>query len=131
MGISCVAEPNQLAKLFDTSVPNTSMHISNILKEGELYENSVVKDYLTTAADGKKYNVAFYSLEMIIAIGFRVRGRRGTQFRAWANQNLREYMVKGFVMDDERLKNPDGRLPHRGERDRRIAYYHDRFSLCE
>jgi hypothetical protein len=85
------------------------MHISNILKENELYRNSVVKDYLTTAADGKEYNVTFYSLDMILAIGFRVRSGRGTQFRKWANQNLKEYMIKGFVMDDERLKNPDGK----------------------
>ena len=100
---------NQLAELFATSKPNISMHISNIFKERELDVNSVVKDYLTTAADGKEYNVTFYSLEMILAIGFRVRSKRGTQFRMWANRNLREYMVKGFVMDDERLKNPDGR----------------------
>ncbi len=100
---------NQLAKLFDTSVPNISMHISNILKEKELDENSVVKEYLTTAADGKDYHVTFYSLEMVLAIGFRVRSKRGTQFRIWANHHLKEYMVKGFVMDDERLKNPDGR----------------------
>lgn len=100
---------NQIAELFDTSVPNISMHISNILKEGELKPNSVVKDYLTTAADGKKYNVTFYALDMVLAIGFRVRSKRGTQFRIWANRNLKEYMVKGFVMDDERLKNPDGR----------------------
>lgn len=100
---------SQLAELFDTSVPNISVHISNILKDKELNENSVVKDYLTTAADGKKYNVTFYSLSMILAIGFRVRSKRGTQFRIWANQNLQEYIIKGFVMDDERLKNPDGR----------------------
>ncbi len=100
---------NQLAELFATSVPNISMHISNILKEGELEQYSVIKDYLTTASDGKKYNVTFYSLDMILAIGFRVRSKRGTQFRIWANKNLKEYMVKGFVMDDERLKNPDGR----------------------
>ncbi len=100
---------NQLAELFATSVPNISMHISNILKDGELEKNSVIKDYLTTAADGKEYNVTFYSLDMILAIGFRVRSKRGTQFRIWANKNLKEYMVKGFVMDDERLKNPDGR----------------------
>ncbi|HPB31736.1 MAG TPA: virulence RhuM family protein [Candidatus Sumerlaeota bacterium] len=100
---------NQIAELFDTSVPNISMHISNILKEGELEINSVVKDYLTTAADGKQYKVTFYSLDMVLAIGFRVRSKRGTQFRIWANGNLKEYMVKGFVMDDERLKNPDGR----------------------
>ena len=100
---------SELAELFDTSVANVSTHISNVLKEKELPENSVVKDYLTTAADGKKYKVIFYALEMILAIGFRVRSKRGTQFRVWANQHLKEYMVKGFVMDDERLKNPDGR----------------------
>ncbi|MBU3953005.1 MAG: virulence RhuM family protein [Proteobacteria bacterium] len=100
---------NQLAQLFDTSKQNIGQHISNILKEGELHENSVVKNYLTTASDGKKYNVAFYSLEMILSVGFRVRSKRGTQFRIWANRNLKEYMIKGFVMDDERLKNPDGR----------------------
>ena len=100
---------NQIAELFATSVPNISMHISNILNEHELDGFSVVKDYLTTASDGKQYNVTFYSLDMILAIGFRVRSKRGTQFRIWANRNLKEYMVKGFVMDDERLKNPDGR----------------------
>lgn len=99
----------QLAELFDTSVPNISMHISNILKDNELESSSVVKDYLTTASDGKNYNVTFYSLDIILAIGFRVRSKRGTQFRQWANRNLKEYMIKGFVMDDERLKNPDGR----------------------
>jgi hypothetical protein len=99
----------QLAELFDTSVPNISMHISNILKDKELESNSVIKNYLTTATDNKQYEVTFYSLSMILAIGFRVRSKRGTQFRIWANQNLKEYMIKGFVMDDERLKNPDGR----------------------
>ncbi|WP_024788162.1 virulence RhuM family protein [Lebetimonas sp. JH369] len=100
---------NQLAELFATTKQNISLHIQNILKEGELDELSVVKEYLTTATDGKKYKVTFYSLDMILAIGFRVRSKRGTQFRIWANRNLKEYMVKGFVMDDERLKNPDGR----------------------
>lgn len=100
---------SQLAELFDTSKQSISHHISNILADRELDANSVVKDYLTTASDGKQYNVAFYSLEVILAIGFRVRSRRGTQFRQWAMRNLREYMVKGFVIDDERLKNPDGR----------------------
>jgi hypothetical protein len=100
---------NQLAELFDTSVPNISMHITNILNDNELAQNSVIKDYLSTAQDGKNYNVTFYSLEMILAIGFRVRSKRGTQFRQWANRNLTSYMIKGFVMDDERLKNPDGR----------------------
>ncbi len=100
---------SQIAELFDTSVANISIHISKILKDNELGENSVIKNYLITAADGKNYNVTFYSLDMILAIGFRVRSKRGTQFRIWANRNLKEYMVKGFVMDDERLKNPDGR----------------------
>lgn len=100
---------NQMAELFATSIPNISMHISNILKEGELQQDSVIKEYLTTASDGKNYNVTFYSLEMVLAIGFRVRSKRGTQFRIWANHNLKEYMVKGFLVDDERLKNPDGR----------------------
>ena len=99
---------NQIAELFSTSKQNIGQHIANILEEKELEEISVVKNYFTTASDGKDYNTSFYSLEMILAIGFRVRSKRGTQFRIWANQNLKEYMIKGFVMDDERLKNPDG-----------------------
>ena len=99
----------QMAELFATSKPNISMHIANILKESELNADSVIKNYLTTATDGKQYNVVFYSLEMILAVGYRVRGVRGTQFRQWATQHLSEYLVKGFTMDDQRLKNPDGR----------------------
>lgn len=100
---------SQLAELFATSKQNISLHIQNIFEEGELEQNSVVKEYLTTASDGKNYSVSHYALAMILAIGFRVRSKRGTQFRQWANKNLSEYMVKGFVMDDERLKNPDGK----------------------
>ena len=100
---------NQLAELFATSKQNVGQHISNILKDNELDAHSVVKNYFTTAADGKEYDVVFYSLEMILAIGFKVRSKRGIQFRQWANRNLKTYMVKGFLMDDERLKNPDGR----------------------
>lgn len=114
----------QIAELFDTSLPNINMHISAILKEKELEENSVIKYFLTTALDGKNYNVAFYSLEMILAIGFRVRSKRGTQFRIWANQNLKEYMIKGFLMDDERLKNPDGRPDYFDELLERIRDIH-------
>ena len=99
----------QIAELFATTKQNISLHIQNILEEKELEQNSVVKDYLTTANDGKNYSVTHYSLEMILAIGFRVRSKRGTQFRQWANKNLKEYMIKGFVIDDERLKNPDGK----------------------
>lgn len=99
----------QMAELFATSKQTVSHHVVNILKEGELDEESVVKYLLTTAADGKSYKVVFYSLEMIIAVGYRVRGLRGTQFRQWATQHLSEYLVKGFTIDSERLKNPNGR----------------------
>jgi hypothetical protein len=100
---------NQIAELFDTSKQNIGQHVSKILLEGELKEEAVVNNYFTTASDGKQYNVTFYSLEMVLSIGFRVRSRRGIQFRQWANRNLKEYLVKGFLMDDERLKNPDNR----------------------
>lgn len=99
----------QIAKLFGTSKQSISYHIANILKEKELDSNSVVKYYLTTASDGHQYKVIYYSLEMILAIGYRIRGIRGVQFRQWATQHLSEYLVKGFTMDDERLKNPNGR----------------------
>lgn len=98
----------QMAELFATSVPNINMHISNILKDGELNSDSVIKDYLITATDGKHYDVTFYSLEMILSIGYRVRSKRGIQFRQWATRHLAEYLVKGYTMDDERLKNPNG-----------------------
>ena len=100
---------SQLAELFATSKQSISSTINNILKDNELDINSVVKDYLTTASDGKSYKVKFYSLEMIMALGFRVRSVRGVQFRQWANQHLRDFLQKGFIIDDERLKNPDGR----------------------
>ena len=99
----------QIAELFDTSKQNIGQHVASVLQDKELDENSVVKCYFTTAADGKDYNVRFYSLDMILAIGFRVRSKRGTQFRIWANQHLKQFLVKGFDIDDERLKNPDGR----------------------
>jgi hypothetical protein len=98
----------QMAELFAVTKMNISLHIANILKEKEL-DDSVVKFFFTTAADGKRYKVIYYALEMILAVGFRVRRVRGTQFRQWANAHLSEYLVKGFTMDDERLKNPDGR----------------------
>ena len=99
----------QMAELFQTTIPNVSMHIRNILAEGELQAGSVVKEFLTTAADGKNYTTKFHNLDVIIAVGYRVKSRRGTQFRQWATQRLREYIVKGFTMDDERLKNPPGK----------------------
>ena len=94
-----------MAELFQTTKQNISLHLVNIFKEGELDENSVVKDFLTTADDGKNYLTKFYNLEAIIAVGYRVRSHRGTQFRRWATERLNEYVVKGFTMDDERLKN--------------------------
>jgi len=93
-----------IAELFQTTKQNISLHLKNLFVEGELREDSVVKEYLTTAADGKKYRVKFYNLEAILSVGYRVRSHRGTQFRQWATEQLREYLVKGFVMDDERLK---------------------------
>lgn len=93
-----------MAELFQTSIPNISMHIRNVFQEGELDAKSVVKSYLTTAADGKKYSTSFYDLDVILSVGYRVRSHRGTQFRKWATERLREYLVKGFTMDDERLK---------------------------
>jgi hypothetical protein len=102
----------QLSELFDTSKQNISLHINNILKEKELLQDSVVKDYLTTASDNKQYNITFYALDMVLAVGFRVRSTRGTEFRKWANTHLKQYLIKGFVMDDERLKNPNGRADY-------------------
>ncbi len=101
-----------IAELFATSRENITMHIGNILKDGELSEDSVCKEYLHTAKDGKSYNTKFYSLEMILAIGFRVRSKRGVQFRIWANEHLRKYLQKGFLIDNERLKNPNGRTDY-------------------
>ncbi|HEY5344810.1 MAG TPA: virulence RhuM family protein [Verrucomicrobiae bacterium] len=98
----------QMAELFQTSVPNVSMHIRNVFAEGELPAISVVKEFLTTAADGKNYVTKFFNLDVIISVGYRVKSPRGTQFRIWATQRLREYIVKGFAMDDERLKRKGG-----------------------
>ena len=98
----------EIAELFATSKQNVSLHAANVLKEGELLADSVVKDSLTTAADGKNYRTKLYRLEMILAVGYRVKGHRGTQFRQWATARLSDYLVKGFTMDDERLKNPPG-----------------------
>ena len=99
-----------MAELFQSSVPNISMHLKNVFSEGELRADSVVKESLTTAADGKRYTTKFYNLDVIISVGYRVKSLRGTQFRIWATQQLREYIVKGFVLDDERLKNSVGSI---------------------
>lgn len=96
----------EIATLFQTTKQNVSLHTRNILSEGELDAEAVVKQSLTTASDGKSYNTALYSLDMILAIGYRVRSPRGTQFRQWATTRLKEYLVKGFVLDEQRLKDP-------------------------
>jgi hypothetical protein len=98
----------EIAELFQITKQNVSLHARNILEEGELTQDLVVKESLTTAADGKSYKTKLYNLDMILAIGYRVRSPRGTQFRQWATTHLREYLVKGFVMNDERLKDPGG-----------------------
>lgn len=99
----------QMAELFNVQKAAISKHLKNLFEDGEVDKNSVVSILETTAADGKKYKVAFYSLDTILAVGFRVRSPRGTQFRRWANSTLKEYLQKGFILDSERLKNPDGR----------------------
>lgn len=99
----------EMAELFQTSKQNIAKHLKAIFSEQELTQDSVVNQRLTTAADGKNYQVAHHNLDAILAVGYRVRSPRGVQFRRWASAVLKEYLVKGFVMDDERLKNPDGR----------------------
>ena len=98
----------QLCELYQTSKSNISEHIKHIFEEGELEENSVVRKFRTTAADGKKYNTIHYNLDMIISLGYRVKSKIATNFRRWATERLKEYMIKGFTMDDERLKNLGG-----------------------
>lgn len=97
----------QMAELFQTSVPNINIHLKNIFEEQELIEDSVIKDFLITATDGKNYRTKHYNLDCIISVGYRIKSHTATRFRQWATRQLREYIVKGFVMDDERLKNPD------------------------
>ena len=104
-----MVEPITDGGTFATSKQSISYHITNILKEKELPKIAVVKNILTTASDGKQYMVEHYSLDMVLAVGYRVKGVRGIQFRQWATRNLSEYLVKGFVIDSDRLKNPDGR----------------------
>ncbi len=90
---------NQMAELFQTTRNNITLHIGNVFKEAELLESSVRKDSLLTAADGKKYNTKFYNLDVIISVGYRVKSQRGTQFRIWANNVLKEYLLKGYIVN--------------------------------
>src|SRR5690554_4553680 len=98
----------EIAELFQTTKQNVSLHAKNIFADKELRQDAVVKESLTTAADGKNYRTKLYNLDLILAIGYRVRSPRGVQFRQWASTHLKEFLRKGFVMDDERLKNPGG-----------------------
>lgn len=99
---------DQMAELFQRDKSTISRHIKKIFEEGELQRNSVVANFATTAADGKVYNVDYYNLDVIISVGYRVKSQRGVQFRIWATNVLKEYMIKGFAMDDERLKGSAG-----------------------
>ena len=99
---------DQMADLFQKNKSTISRHIKNIFYEGELVRDSVVANFATTAADGKTYQVDYYNLDVIISVGYRVKSVRGTQFRIWANSVLKEYLIKGFAMDDERLKGNGG-----------------------
>ena len=100
-----------MANLYDTTKQNISYHLNNIFKEEELNKDSVVKDFLTTASDGKNYNVKNYNLDAIIAVGYRINSKKATEFRIWATKVLKEYMIKGFALNDERLKN-NGESPY-------------------
>jgi|SRR3989339_58492 len=96
-----------MAELFDVEVNTVNYHLKEVFKTAELSENSVIRKIRITADDGKNYQTGFYNLDVIISIGYRINSARAIQFRIWATQKLREYIVKGFVLDDERLKNPD------------------------
>src|SRR5664280_3514436 len=109
-----------MAELFQTTKQNVGQHLKNVFEDGELSPEAVVKKFFTTAADGKSYGTNFYNLDAIISVGYRIKSRVATQFRIWATQRLREYIVKGFVLDDERLKNPDKPFDYFDELLRRI-----------
>ena len=94
----------QMTELFDTSKQNVSLHINNCFKEGELDKGSVVKDFLTTASDGKNYKTKYYNLDVIISVGYRVKSQRGIEFRRWANKVLKDYIIKGYAINDKRLE---------------------------
>ena len=95
---------DQMAELFQRDKSTISRHIKNVFEDGELNRNAVVANFATTAADGKTYRVDYYNLDVIISVGHRVKSQRGVQFRIWATKILKEYLLKGFAMDDERLK---------------------------
>jgi hypothetical protein len=101
---------SQMQELFNQTKQNISLHINNIFKEGELVPISVVKESLTTASDGKKYKTKYYSLDIISSFGYRIKSQRGTQFRIWANQILKEYLLKGYSINEQKLKEQTEQL---------------------
>ena len=111
----------QMVELFLTSKQNISLHINNIFKEGELDSESVVKDYLTTATDGKKYRTKYYNLDVIISVGYRVKSLRGTQFRQWANKVLKEYLLRGYALNQRLMQLEDRIDRHFSEYDRHLS----------
>jgi len=104
------ATQDQIATLFKVSIPNVSMHLNNIFKTGEIGRNSVIKDFLITAKDGKQYLTKFYNLDAVIAVGYRVNSKKATQFRMWATKILREYIYNGFRLDHFKLDNSNEAL---------------------
>ena len=111
----------QMVELFLTSKQNISLHINNIFKEGELDSESVVKDYLTTATDGKKYRTKYYNLDVIISVGYRVKSLRGIQFRQWANKVLKEYLLRGYALNQRLMQLEDRIDRHFSEYDRHLS----------
>lgn len=116
----------QMMLLFETTKQNVSLHINNIFREGELDKISVVKDCLTTAADGKNYHVLYYNLDVIISVGYRVKSKRGTQFRQWANKVLKDYLLKGYSIN-QRLAQIENKIDVQGqklaEHDQKIDFF--------
>ena len=116
----------QMVELFLTSKQNISLHINNIFKEGELDSDSVVKDYLTTATDGKKYRTKYYNLDVIISVGYRVKSLRGTQFRQWANKVLKEYLLRGYALNQRLMQLEDRIDRHFSEYDRHLSELYEK-----
>ncbi len=112
---------DEMARLFDKGRSTIAEHIAKVFKEKELIERSVCREFRRTGADEKDYQVKYYNLDVIISVGYRVKSFQGTQFRIWATKRLHEYIIKGFVLDDERLKNPDLPFDYFEELTRRIA----------
>ena len=103
---------NQLAELFDRDVKTIGKHVNNVFKEGELDRDAVVANFATTAADGKVYQVEHYNLDVIISVGYRVKSKRGTQFRIWATQRLKDYLVQGYAINEHRLAQKQQEVQH-------------------